>query len=30
MAGGNISASGTAALCDFYVETFAEVLQIIT
>lgn len=28
MAGGNIIESGTRALCDFYVETFAEVLRI--
>jgi hypothetical protein len=30
MAGGNIIESGTRGLCDFYVEMFAEVLQIIT
>ena len=29
MAGGNISASGTCALCDYYCETFAHVLQVL-
>lgn len=29
MAGGNIIASGTRGVCDFYVETFDEVLRII-
>jgi beta-phosphoglucomutase-like phosphatase (HAD superfamily) len=29
LAGGNISASGTRGVCDYYVETFDEVLQII-
>ena len=30
MGGGNIIESGTRGLCDFYVETFEEVLRIIT
>ena len=29
MAGGNIVESGTRALCDFYCETFAQVLQVL-
>ncbi len=29
MAGGNIVESGTRALCDFYAETFDEVLRVV-